>query len=148
MLTKRNDVIVRAHADADMAIDLLVEVLKDGKSALRLFGVQVIGCMDLPDRRNMEQRVFSHLPGEVHEAAFPVCVLLIAVRKPEGLYRWLAEPVIADGRAQLHRDVESSWQVLDDAGAARLIGQVIDWYEARQGTPPPKMSNLRAKMDS
>ena len=42
VLTKRNDVKVHPYVGRDMAIDLLVEVLKDGKSALRFFGVQLV----------------------------------------------------------------------------------------------------------
>ena len=41
VLTKHND--VRPYAGRDMALDLLVELLKGGKSTRRFFGVQLVG---------------------------------------------------------------------------------------------------------
>src|ERR1700739_2015840 len=74
VLTKQNDVIVRAHAGADMAIDLLVEVLKDGKSTLRFFGVQIVGYIDLPDIQDADKPVLSHLGRDPLEAMLPISV--------------------------------------------------------------------------
>src|SRR5881296_3422800 len=85
VLTKRNDVVVRAHAGADRAIDLLVEVLKDGKSTLRFFGVQLVAYLDLPNIQEGDARVLSHLPRDPSEARLPLCVFVIGVRKPEGI---------------------------------------------------------------
>lgn len=134
MLTGCKGVVVRAHAGADMAIDLLVEVLKDGKSALRFFGVQLIGYLDLPDLQNADERVLAHLPrGSSAEAELPICVFVIGVRKPEGVYHWVVEPIIDNGRPLLRRDGEAPWQVLDEAETARLVRQVSDWYDARSG---------------
>jgi hypothetical protein len=148
MLTKSNGVSVRAQTGTDRGIDLLVEVLKDGRSALRFFGVQLVGYLDLPDVREAEDRILSHLPGDAAEATLPICVFVIGVRKPEGMYRWVVEPVIEDGRALLRRGAEPDWQILDEAGAARLIRQVNDWYDALQGGLIPKRRNRRAKVDS
>jgi hypothetical protein len=148
VLTKRNDVIVRAHAGADMAIDLLVEVLKDGKSTLRFFGVEMVASLDLPTVQNADERVLSHLARNPSEATLPLCVFVIGVRKPEGIYRWAVEPVVEDGRALLHRDVEAHWQTLDEAGAARLIHQVNTWYDALNGGPTPKPRGRHSKAES
>jgi hypothetical protein len=130
VLTSRKDVRVRAHAGADMAIDLLVEVLKDGKSALRFFGVQLVGYLDLPDIRHADERVLSHLSRSPSDS-IPICVFVIGVRKPEGIYRWVVEPIIEDGQPLLRRDGEPNWQALDETGVARLVDQVSDWYDAR-----------------
>lgn len=148
VLTKQHDVIVRAHAGTDMAIDLLVEILKDGKSTLRFFGVQLVGYLDLPDIQNADERVLSHLGRDPSEAMLPICVFAIGVRKPEGIYRWIVEPAVDDGRALLHRDVEANWQTLDDAGAARLIGQVNAWYDARKEVPTRKTHGRHSKTES
>jgi hypothetical protein len=148
VLTKHNDVAVRAYAGRDIAIDLLAEILKDGKSTLRFFGAQMIGYLDLPDIRNADERVLSHLGRDPFEAALPICVFVIGVRKPEGIYRWVVEPVVDDGRALLHRDVEASWQTLDEAGAARLIGQVNAWYDALNGGSTPKTRTRHSKTES
>jgi hypothetical protein len=103
VLTKHEDVLVRPHAGADMGIDLLVEVRTTGKSRRRLFGVQMIPYMDLPDMKNADERVLSHLGRNSMEADLPLCAFVIGVRKPEGTYRWVVEPVVEDGRAVLHR---------------------------------------------
>jgi hypothetical protein len=154
VLTKRNDVVVRAHAGQDMAVDLLVEVLKKGKSTLRFFGVQLVACLDLPNLPEAEKRVLSHFPGNPFEAELPICVFVIGVRKPEGIYRWVVEPVIQEGRAILRRevlskgDLQAKWQSLDEAGAARLIDQVNAWYDARNGGPLPSGQSHHAHSNS
>lgn len=136
VLTKQHD--VRPYAGTDMAIDLLVEIRANGNSKRRLFGVQIVAYMDLPDSHKADERVLSHLGRDEFEAALPICVFVIGVRKPEGIYRWVVEPVVDDGRALLRPDVETNWQTLDEAGVARLIGQVNAWYDADRGNSTPK----------
>src|SRR5262249_40752106 len=138
VLTTRGDVIVREHAGADMAVDLLVEVLKNGKAAMRFFGVQMVGSIDLPDIKDADKRVLAHLSRGPSEAALPICAFVIGVRKPEGIYRWVVQPVIDGGRALLDRNGEPTWHTLDEEGAARLIDQVSAWYDALQGDLTPK----------
>src|SRR5262245_38279170 len=120
VLTKGHDVTVRPYAGHDMGIDLLAEILKDGKSALRFFGAQLVGYLDLPTIPNADERVLSHLGRDPFEAGLPLCVFVIGVRKPEGLYRWVVEPIVDRGRARLRphvftqREVQEKWQPLDD----------------------------------
>jgi hypothetical protein len=148
MLTERNDVKVLPYAGHDMGIDLLVEILKDGKSTLRFFGAQLVPHLDLPDTQTAEVGVFSHtLERDPFEASLPICAFMIGVRKPEGIYRWSVEPVVEDGRALLRRDVEPNWQPLDEAGAARLIGQVNAWYDALNGDSTPKRPGRHPKRE-
>lgn len=144
MLTTCKDVVVRAHAGTKIAIDLLVEVLKHGKSTSRSFGVQLVGYMDLPDMSQADERVLAHLPRGSPES-MPICVFVIGVRKPEGIYRWVVEPVIEAGQARLIRVAEPNWQDLDEAGVARLIGQVNDWYDACSGDQLPNKWDPQAK---
>jgi hypothetical protein len=148
VLTKRNDVAVRAEAGRDMAVDLLIEVLKDGKPSLRFFGVQIVADIDLPDFEDADERVLSHLGSEATEATLPLCVFVIGVRKPEGIYRWIVEPVVDDGRALLRRDVDTTWQPLDESEAARLIGQVNAWYDTLNGGSTPKARARHSKTES
>jgi hypothetical protein len=148
LLTDRNEVIIRNHTGSEQSIDLLVEVLKDGKPTLRFFGVQLAGYLDLPDNLNAEERALAHLPGNALEGSLPVCVFAIGVRKPEGTYRWVVDPVVEDGRALLHQDREPNWQVLDEAGVARLIAQVIAWYDTFQVNSTPKRRDRPAKAGS
>ena len=148
VLTKHKNVKVQPYAGTDMAVDLLVEILKDGKPSLRFFGVQIVSSMDLPNGRGADSRVLSHLGRDPFEAALPLCVFVIGVRKPEGIYRWTAEPVIDRGRAVLRRNAEASWHTLDEAGAARLIEQVDAWYDALNGGPAPKGHGRQPRTDS
>ena len=148
VLTKHNKAKVQPYAGHDIAIDLLVEILKDGKSTLRFFGAQLVPYLDLPTIEDADERVLSHFGRDPFEASLPICVFVIGVRKLEGIYRWVVEPVVDDGRALLHRDVEASWQTLDEAGAARLIGQVNAWYDALNGGPTPKPRGRHSKTAS
>ncbi len=145
LLTKNKDVVVRAQAGTDMAVDLLVEILKHGRSALRFFGVQLVADLDLPDIPEVDERVLLHLGRNSSEASLPICLFVIGVRKPEGIYSWVAEPVIDGSQALLRRDEKHDWRSLDDAAVVRLIRQVNDWYDARQGELSPKGQNRHAK---
>src|SRR5262249_19195928 len=91
---------------------------------------------DLPEMKSADERALLHSEWDPHEAGLPICVFVIGVRKPEGVFRWVVEPVIEDGRAVLHRDAATSWQSLDETGAVQLIEQVNAWYDAL--SPPPK----------
>jgi hypothetical protein len=153
VLTNRHDVAVRPYAGRDMAIDLVAEIVRDGKPTLRFFGAQVVGYLDLPAIQNADERVLSHRGRDLFEAGIPLCVFVIGVRKPEGVYRWVVEPIVTDGRAILQpqvltqRDVQARWQPMDDAGAERLIAKVNAYYDAlNAGTPPkPDLGNSEDK---
>jgi hypothetical protein len=152
VLTKGHEVAVRPYAGHDMAIDLLAEILKNGKSTLRFFGAQLVGYLDLPTVQKADERVLSHLGRDPFEAGLPLCVFVIGVRKPEGLYRWVVEPIAGRGRAmlQLHvftqREVQAKWQPLDDAGVERLIAQVNAYYDALNAGALPKSRGRNSKM--
>jgi hypothetical protein len=144
VLTKQHDVAVRPYAGRDVAIDLLVEILKDGKATMRFFGVQLIAYLDLPPIQNADERVLSHLGRDPFEADLPLCVFVIGVRKPEGLYRWVMEPVVDGGRAHLRHSGAVAWQPLDEAGVGRLIDQVKAWYDALNDNSVPKQRGRHA----
>src|SRR5262249_269236 len=153
VLTKHNDVKVVPDAGPlhDMALDLRVEILKAGKSIARFFYAQLIAYLDLPDMQNVESGVMSHgltLERNSVEEMVPICVFVIGVRKPEGIYRWSVEPIISDGQASLRECLEAKWQALDEIGADRLIGQVNAWYDARNGGSTPKSQRRHSKTES
>jgi hypothetical protein len=148
VLTKRREVKVQPYAGRDMAIDLLVEILKDGRPTLRFFGAQVVPYMDLPSAQNADDRVLSHLGRDPFESGLPLCVFVIGVRKPEGIFRWTVEPVVEDGRPFLRRDVGVRWEALDEAGAGRLIDQVNAYYDALNGGPAPPGRARPSKAES
>jgi hypothetical protein len=147
VLTKQHD--VRPYVGRDIAIDLLVDVCtKSDSTQRRLFGVQIVAYMDLPDRQNADERVLSHLGRDSFEAMLPICVFVIGVRKPEGIYRWVVEPVLENGQALLHRNAKVSWQPLDEVGVARLIERVNAWYDARKEESAAKLSARHSKTES
>jgi len=147
MLTKHNEVLVQALRGHDLGVDLLVELLKDGKLTSRRFGVQLVPYMDLPNIQHPAERVLSHFTENHMEAKFPICVFVIGVRKPEGICSWAVEPVIEDFRAVLHRNVEANWQTLDEEEAARLISQVNAWYDALDISWMPKARQRRSEVE-
>ena len=148
VLTQGNNVRVQPYVGRDMAIDLRVEALEDGKSTLRFFGVQVVPYLDLPNIEIADERVLSHLGRDLFEASLPLCIFVIGVRKPEGVYRWTVEPVVEGGRATLHRAPKATWHPLDESGANRLIGQVNAWYDALNRDSLPKTRGRHTKSRS
>jgi hypothetical protein len=132
-LTKSGEARVQSQAGPETEIGLLVELLRKGKSTLRIFAVRIIAGMDLPSVEEAESQLPSQLRREAAGAALPLCVFLIGVRQPEGLCRWLVEPVVEDGQASLRRNPEPTWQPLDDAVVNRLLAQVNTWYDALNG---------------
>jgi hypothetical protein len=146
LLTTRDDVKVQPHTGGDGPLELLAEVLQDGKPTLRFFGVKLIPYLDLPDIPEAEERVRSLLGRNSLDGALPLCVFVIGVRRPEGIYRWIVEPVVEDGRASLRRNGEPNWQPLDEAEVARLIDRVKNWYDVLNGDSPPKRSRRGARL--
>jgi hypothetical protein len=115
---------------------------------LRFFGVQLVPFLDLPASQELDERVLAHRPRDASGASLPMCVFVIGVRKPEGIYRWVVEPVVAEGQALLHRGGQSAWQTLDAAGVAHLISQVNAFYDALNGGSPPKTRGRPSKTAS
>lgn len=147
VLTKHGKALVQPQAGTDSAVDLLVELLKNGKSTSRCFGVQLVAYMDLPNIQNAAEVVLAHFPTNHSEAKFPICIFVIGVRKPEGIYSWAVEPVIEDSGVVLHWNLEANWQTLDEAGAARLLGQVNAWYDALEVSWMPKARHQRSNRE-
>jgi len=146
VLTQGNDVAVRPFAGRDISIDLLAEVLKDGKSTARFFGAQVIGYLDLPSLARVDERVHSHLGRDPFEAGLPLCAFVIGVRIPEGIFRWVIEPIVDGGRARLQahvltqREAQASWQALDDGAVVRIVEQVNAYYDTLNGRTAPSVN--------
>lgn len=127
LLTRGDRVAVRASPGHDQRIDLLAELLNGGKPTLRFFGAQLIGYLDLPPIESADEHVHSHphsMPG------LPVCAFVIGVRNLDGLYRWVVEPTVADGRGVLRHQAQPDWRPLDDAGVDRIVTEVSGYYDA------------------
>ena len=63
-------------------------------------------------------------------------------------YSCTGQPVVEKGRALLRGDVATNWATLDEAGTARLIGQVNAWYDALNGGSTPKTRGRHSKTKS
>jgi hypothetical protein len=134
-LTRREDVIVNRLASADSGVDFLVTLTLGGVPTGRMFGVQV---------KAHEGSVASarelHSPGDLSlrdlaDVPLPLCLFVFTMSDDRGYYGWLKEPVVGAPRAPMLRLVdEVSWDELNDAGLARIIGSVNAWYDA-QRTP-------------
>jgi hypothetical protein len=147
VLTKHHD--VRPYPPArDSAVDLLVEIHTAVPSRLRLFGVQIVAFMDLPNIPDAEKQSCSHLGKDLLQLELPICVFGIGIRKPEGIYRWVVEPVVENGRPLLHRVEQANWQPLNEEGVDCLIGQANAWYESLNGNSTPGTCAPHLKLES
>src|SRR5690606_10814895 len=70
------------------------EILKEGEASGRFFCVQLANCMDLPSIQDADKFVLTHTGKDPFDLELPICVFVIGVRKPEGIYLWVIEPVI------------------------------------------------------
>ena len=130
LLTNRKDVVVQPARREDAGFDLLAEVLKNGVSAGRFFGVQVAGRLELPSVEAINRDFRSDGRNGHAEFAIPLCAFLFDVRNNQGVYRWLMEPVLEDGIPKLDRVGDTRWARLDERTVNTIVDQVAGWYEA------------------
>jgi len=130
LLTSRNDLFLHQQRGIDKGIDLLVEVLKSGKHAMRVFGVQLKGCISLPNSKEAI-KAFSQIRKKSSvEMNLPLCAFLIDVKKNQGYSRWLVEPVVPMGEPRLMWNNDSEWQTLNEDALNTIVSQVTAWYDA------------------
>lgn len=145
VLTKRNEVVLRTNGGSNTPTNLLVEILQDGKETMRFFGVRMDAVLDLPTNPKAVEGLFSHSENRPFDAGIPFAECRIGVRKPEGIYRWLVEPVIEEGRALLRYHEAGNWQTLDDEVAAEMIDRVNAWYDVLNGGSSSKPRGRKTK---
>ena len=126
-LTSRKDVIVQLP-QKNRHIDILAEVLHDGASRGRYFGVQVDGRVDLVrpsdiDMRRPRKKTHS-------KYSIPLCDFLFDVRSNDGFFRWIVEPLVADDQPKLSEKSESEWRPLSDDAIRRITTMVNVYYDA------------------
>lgn len=149
LLTKHAEVALRSQvAGQEEGLDLLVEILRDGKPTLRFFGVQIAASLDMPNPSKVDERICFDVDKLYRTGGLPLAIFAIGVRQPEGIYRWLVEPIVEEDDVALQPQLTGPWQSLDDAGVERLIDRVNAWYEALNGGPTAKPSNRRPKRDA
>ena len=101
-----------------------------------------MASLDVPEVAQAERYVLSH-PKLAKGTSVPFCVFAIGVRGPEGRYRWVAEPVIEEGRAYLDTHPRPQWVDLNEEAAAALVRRVSEWYDALQATLTPNTPSGR-----
>ena len=129
LLTSHGELVVQQQRGTDDGIDLLVEVLKNGKRAMRVFGVQLKGCLSLP---SLDETGDSFGSGNLGQAEYdlPVCAFLIDVKKNEGYFCWVVEPIVEDEEPSLERCREPRWKPLNAQALKIIVGRVAEWYDA------------------
>lgn len=148
LLTKNPEVALHPHAGREEELDFLVEVRRDDKSTLRFFGVQLVPFLDLPNPSTVDEEFSSNRDRQLRDVGLPLAIFVIGVRQPEGIYRWLVEPVVEEGHALLRYSESGAWQSLDEGAIARLIERVSTWYEALNGNSSTKALGRHAKKES
>lgn len=138
-LTRRSDLEVVKAPSAEMGLDFLVTLHKDGKSSGRIFGVVAKALMsqELPSSSNGT----LHLPDSrlnvtaFEDFPFPVCVFCFILDSDYGYYRWVSKPEIeAEHQAKLSLNADVDLKKLTNEEIASIVANVNTWYDARVST--------------
>jgi hypothetical protein len=126
-LTSRQDVVVQVpHKKRN--IDLLAEVIHDGGSNGRYFGVQVGGRVDLTSPSDID----SSRPKKNTHASYsiPLCAFVFDVRSNDGYFRWILEPLVTEDEPKLGEHANADWRPLNDDAIRRITSKVNAYYDA------------------
>jgi hypothetical protein len=132
LLTDRSDLRIRSGDSSDAGPDLVVEITKDGRPTQRLFGVRLKGVTSSPSEKEAS-RLLAALPAapEASEFTFPVCGFLFDVKRNDGFYAWLVEPVVSgDGKPGLEPVADLRAMRLGAAEIDSIVDRVNRWYDA------------------
>lgn len=131
-LTRRSDLDV-SPAPSNRPLDFLVRLIGDPSGTEQTFGVETVGKRSL-GKAGHEPSGAWIFTDEGNAAAanesIPVCVFLFVMDGDRGFYRWLKEPVVADGKPALHFHADGGFQELDAAALDKIVDQVTAWYAA------------------
>ena len=130
-LTRRSDLDV-VPAPSNRPLDFVVRLAADPATE-QLFGVEAVGqrALDKAVHEPSGAWIFTHDGGAaVDKESIPVCRFLLVMDGDRGFYRWLKEPLVADGQPALHVHAVSTFQELDDTALDKIVGQVTAWYAA------------------
>jgi hypothetical protein len=130
LLTSRNDLIVRQQYGNDGRVDMLVEVLKNKKHTMRVFGVQLKGFVSLPDLNTADKWFVSSSEKNRTEYSLPLCACLIDVKKKDTYFRWIVEPQVTEGEPHLIRPDAAEWKSLTEKNLDEIVTPVNEWYDA------------------
>ncbi len=131
-LTRRSDLIV-SPAPAERQVDFLVRITSEPAGTEQMFGVETVGQRALGKAVHEPSGawVFTREAGAgADDEPIPVCRFLFVMDGDRGFYRWLKEPVVADGQPALRVYAGGAFQELDNGALDAIVGQVTAWYAA------------------
>jgi hypothetical protein len=130
LLTSRKDLVVTHVPAKDHEYDLLVELVKDHHPWARLFAVQVAGVLELPSVQDIEAKLRKVRPKPRQEYSLPLAAFLWDVRRNEGFFTWIVQPVIQNGAPKLDGISKQDWHKLDESAVNKIVEQVNAYYDA------------------
>ncbi|MCP2727359.1 DUF4365 domain-containing protein [Limnofasciculus baicalensis] len=136
-MTRRDDLIIsRQREQKDCGLDFLVTLLKDGSYTGRIFGVQVKATVSTPklieSKDIVEIQIDLGLSQFIAEFSFPVCLFFFTLKNGQGYYKWILEPVMAEGDySRLYWDNTNNLYRLTNEGISNIVSMVNRWYDSR-----------------
>lgn len=131
-LTRRDDLVVNRVVSPSGAADFLVEVMREGESTGRVFGVRVRAFEHAVERADELMVPLGGAAAAVSDAPMPYCAFVFTMQDDRGYFSWLKEPATTSRSGPGLKAVrEARWRKLDDGGMDRLVASVNAWYDAQ-----------------
>lgn len=131
-LTRRDDLRIQAPHHDTHGIDLLVELLRSGRSSGRVFGVQLTA--QVAPLLHPGARIPQPAEIAVDTFPFPICLFFFTMQDNAGYYTWIAEPLIAEsGQPRLRSGAGEPLATLDTSALEQIVARVQVWYDALAG---------------
>jgi hypothetical protein len=135
-MTRHPDLRVERCSD-EMALDLLVTIVRDRHSTGRLFGLKIRGQdRSLAKHSGTGIATLKELVlaapvtdlEDLNDFPFPICELLFTMEDDRGYLRWLKSPT----RQNLRLMSDQTWMVLDQAQLDQMFINVNHWYDEKK----------------
>lgn len=130
-LTRRDDLIVRQQTQGDTGIDYIIEIVSDGRSTGRIFGLQLKARTTALQGSALHKSIGITYEQWMVELPFPLCLFVFIMETNEGYYKWLSEPVVTDDqKPKLRLNAQGSLEKLSDDQLEHIVNRVNKWYDA------------------
>lgn len=130
LLTARDDLRIRQVNDAH-GLDLVVELIQDGRATGRVLGIQLLARVEPVDIPDGSADIPDIAVLDTLRNTFPVCGFLFTMRDEHAYYYWLSEPVIAEEQGpKLRQPSTVTLRPLNRESLGELLQAVNRWYEA------------------
>jgi hypothetical protein len=129
LLTRRKGAMIE-DTEVGSGIDLVVTLPARRKAGLRQLGVELKSALEPATAEQATAILRAKWPIPTYGPfPFPVVVFFFTMQNDGAWYSWVAEPVIADGKAQLPLRNEPDCQPLTDDSLEELLDRVDAWYD-------------------